>query len=118
MLCVILNRDRKSSDFMIRYSSKLQADLPKQPGRPRISVVTSTLRGSNEARSENRQGATTFSPHVKNSNQPCSIGQILPHLRFLLRNEKREKEEQKLNGLIAVFNELVSQEIGSDGMNE
>ena len=76
----------------------------KPPGRPQISVDSSNLRGSNEVRSLNRQGATTISPHVKNSNQPCSIGQILPSLHSRRKRGRGERTREK-NGVLGAGDE-------------
>lgn len=90
--------------------------LPKEPfpGPGRRQKDEATLRGSNDVRSFNRQNSKTASQNVRKSNQTCSFSQILPHLRLLLKKTK-QVEQEKLNGLIAVYNELISQEIGSDG---
>lgn len=89
--------------------------LPKEPFPIRPRKDEATLRGSNDARSFNRQNSKTASQNVRKSNQTCSLSQILPHLRLLLKKTKQAKEQEKLNGLIAVYYELISQEIGSDG---
>ena len=78
--------------------------LPKEP-----------FPGPGNARSFNRQNSKTASQNARKSNQTCSLSQILPHLRLLLKRTKKAKEQEKLNGLIAVYYELISQEIGSDG---
>ena len=95
--------------------------LPKEPfpGWPRKDEAT--LRGSDDARSFNRQNSKTASQNVRKSNQTCSLSQILQHFRLLLKKKtkqnktKQAKEQEKLNGLITVYYELISQEIGSDG---
>ena len=91
--------------------------LPKEPfpGWPRKDEAT--LRGSDDARSFNRQNSKTASQNVRKSNQTCSLSQILQHFRLLLKKNKTKqaKEQEKLHGLITAYYELISQEIGSDG---
>lgn len=59
--------------------SEVEVGLPKEPfpgpGRPRKDEAT--LRGSNDARSFNRQNSKTASQNVRKSNQTCSLSQIL-----------------------------------------
>ena len=94
-IAIFLNKTFSRSEFDV--------GLPKEPfpGRPRKDEAI--LRGSNDARSFNRQNSKTASQNVRKSNQTCSLSQILPHLRLLLKKKKQAKEQEKLNGLIAVY---------------
>ena len=67
--------------------SEVDVGLPKEPfsGRPRKDEAT--LRGSNNARSFNRQNSKTASQNVRKSSQTCSLSQILPRLTLLLKKK-------------------------------
>lgn len=89
-ICSFFFLNTKIAIFLNKTFSRSEFDvgLPKEPfpGRPRKDEAT--LRGSNDARSFNRQNSKTASQNVRKSNQTCSLSPILPHLRLLLKKKK------------------------------
>ena len=78
-------------------------------GRPRLN--STKLRRKNESRSELRQKVHTVSDYVKESMQCCSLSTNLSLLNNYLKKSTSQKEIDKFNGLIAVFDELTAKSV-------